>query len=87
MPVTTEARSFRESSANNPVTGTSLHLSVVDTRQQVARAQWRLNGDRRRQQVDCVARRRLVQAFPSAAQTGDLGHLVRVLSSDAGGRR
>ncbi|MFI8073801.1 sigma-70 family RNA polymerase sigma factor [Streptomyces sp. NPDC086033] len=64
-----------------------LHLSVVNTRQQVARAQRRLNGDRRREQVDSVAHRRLVQAFFAAAQTGDLGHLERVLSTDADGRR
>ncbi|MFI5792911.1 sigma-70 family RNA polymerase sigma factor [Streptomyces sp. NPDC051677] len=62
-----------------------LHLSVVNTRQQVARAQRRLTGDHRRQPVDSVAHRRLVQAFFSAAQTGDLGHLERMLSTDAGG--
>ncbi|MGI5460773.1 sigma-70 family RNA polymerase sigma factor [Streptomyces sp. CA-249302] len=63
-----------------------LHLSAVNTRQQVARAQRRLTGDRERQPVDAVAHRRLVQAFFSAAQTGDLRHLERVLSTDAGGR-
>ncbi|MFC8430096.1 sigma-70 family RNA polymerase sigma factor [Streptomyces sp. NPDC057253] len=66
-----------------------LHLSVVNTRQQVARAQRRLtgdlNGDHRGQPVDSVAHRRLVQAFFSAAQTGDLGHLERVLSTAANG--
>ncbi|MFJ9902432.1 sigma-70 family RNA polymerase sigma factor [Streptomyces sp. NPDC101152] len=64
-----------------------LHLSVVNTRQQVARAQRRLTEHHRGQPVDCVAHRRLVQAFFSAAQTGDLGHLERVLSTDASGRR
>lgn len=66
-----------------------LHLSVVNTRQQVARAQRRLTGDltgdHRGQPVDSVAHRRLVQAFFSAAQTGDLGHLERVLSTAANG--
>jgi RNA polymerase sigma-70 factor (ECF subfamily) len=64
-----------------------LRLSVVNTRQQVARAQRRLTGDRLRQPVDSVAHRRLVQAFLSAARTGDLGHLERELSTDAAGRR
>jgi RNA polymerase sigma factor (sigma-70 family) len=64
-----------------------LHLSVVNTRQQVARAQRRLTEDHRGQPVDSVAHRRLVQAFFSAAQTGDLGYLEGVLSADAGGRR
>lgn len=70
-----------------------LHLSVVNTRQQVARAQRRLTedlggdltGNHRRQPVDSVAHRRLVQAFFSAAQTGDLGHLETVLSTGANG--
>lgn len=64
-----------------------LGLSIVNTRQQVARAQRRLTGDHRGQPVDAVAHRRLVQAFFSAAQTGDLGHLERVLSADASGTR
>jgi len=64
-----------------------LHLSVVNTRQQVARSQRRLTMHHRREPVDSVAHRRLVQAFFSAAQTGDLGHLERVLSTAASGRR
>ncbi|WP_046261974.1 sigma-70 family RNA polymerase sigma factor, partial [Streptomyces sp. WM6386] len=40
-----------------------LHLSVVNTRQQVARAHRRLTEDHHRQPVDSVAHRRLVQAF------------------------
>lgn len=62
-----------------------LHLSVVNTRQQVARAQRRLHGDHPRRSVDAVAHRRLVQAFFSAAQTGELGHLEKVLSAAANG--
>ncbi|MEU1518684.1 sigma-70 family RNA polymerase sigma factor [Streptomyces sp. NPDC005811] len=62
-----------------------LRLSVVNTRQQVVRAQRRLTGDHRRQPVDSVAYRRLVQAFLSAARTGDLGHLEEALSTDAAG--
>lgn len=60
-----------------------LCLSVVNARQQVTRAQERLTEGRRRQPVDSVAHRRLVQAFFAAAQTGDLVHLERVLSADA----
>jgi RNA polymerase sigma factor (sigma-70 family) len=60
-----------------------LRLSVANTRQQVTRAQERLAGNRRRQPVDSIAHRRLVQAFFVAAQSGDLAHLERVLSTDA----
>lgn len=60
-----------------------LCLSVVNTRQQVTRAQERLAQKRRRQPVDSVAHRRLVQAFLVAAQSGDLAQLERVLSADA----
>ncbi|WP_405996140.1 sigma-70 family RNA polymerase sigma factor [Streptomyces sp. NBC_00986] len=63
-----------------------LRLSVANARQQVSRAQNRLTTDRRRQPVDSVAYRRLVQAFLAAAQSGDLAQLERVLSSDAGHR-
>ncbi|MGP4051807.1 sigma-70 family RNA polymerase sigma factor [Streptomyces sp. 2A115] len=59
-----------------------LCLSMVNTRQQVARAQERLGRNRRRESVDSVAHRRLVQAFFVAAQTGDFAHLERVLSAD-----
>ncbi|MEV7030333.1 sigma-70 family RNA polymerase sigma factor [Streptomyces sp. NPDC093272] len=60
-----------------------LHLSVVNARQQVARAQQRLGSRRHRQEVDPVAHRRLVQAFLGAARTGELAHLERVLVADA----
>ncbi|MER6158170.1 sigma-70 family RNA polymerase sigma factor [Streptomyces sp. NPDC001868] len=61
-----------------------LCLSVANTRQQVARAQQRLATGRRGQPVDSVAHRRLVQAFLTAAHSGDLSCLERVLSRDAG---
>ncbi|MEU9788946.1 sigma-70 family RNA polymerase sigma factor [Streptomyces phaeochromogenes] len=60
-----------------------LRLSVANARQQVARAQKCLATNHRRQPVDSVAHRRLVQAFFTAAQSGDLAHLERVLSIDA----
>ncbi|MGW4877747.1 sigma-70 family RNA polymerase sigma factor [Streptomyces sp. NPDC004262] len=60
-----------------------LHLSVVNARQQVARAQQRLGSRRHRQEVDPVAHRRLVQAFLGAARAGELAHLERVLVADA----
>ncbi|MEU2619594.1 sigma-70 family RNA polymerase sigma factor [Streptomyces sp. NPDC007157] len=59
-----------------------LHLSVVNARQQVARAQQRLGSRRHRQEVDSVAHRRLVQAFLGAARSGELAHLERVLLAD-----
>lgn len=60
-----------------------LHLSVVNTRQQVTRAQQRLAEQRQRQTVDTLTHRRLVQAFLAAAQTGELARLEQVLLSDA----
>nr|WSX75418.1 sigma-70 family RNA polymerase sigma factor [Streptomyces sp. NBC_00899] len=60
-----------------------LHLSVVNTRQQVTRAQQRLAEQRRRQTVDSLTHRRFVQAFLAAAQAGDLARLEQVLLSDA----
>ncbi|CAG6392061.1 sigma-70 family RNA polymerase sigma factor [Streptomyces cocklensis] len=60
-----------------------LHLSVVNTRQQVTRAQQRLAEQRRRQTVDSLTHRRFVQAFLAAAQEGDLARLEQVLLSDA----
>ncbi|MFE7837005.1 sigma-70 family RNA polymerase sigma factor [Streptomyces sp. NPDC057474] len=60
-----------------------LCLTVANTRQQVVRAQQRLATDHHRQPVDSVAHRRLVQAFLTAARSGDLAHLERVLSADA----
>ncbi|MFF5344056.1 sigma-70 family RNA polymerase sigma factor [Streptomyces althioticus] len=62
-----------------------LRLSVVNARQQVVRAQRRLDNQsrRRRQEVDSVAHHRLVQAFLGAARTGDLALLEHVLLEDA----
>ncbi|MDT6985315.1 sigma-70 family RNA polymerase sigma factor [Streptomyces lusitanus] len=59
-----------------------LQLSVVNARQQVFRAQRRLDSGGRRQEVDAVAHRRLVQAFLGAARTGDLASLEHVLLED-----
>lgn len=59
-----------------------LHLSVVNSRQHVARAQQRLSNRRHWQEVDSVVHRRLVQAFLGAARTGDLAPLERVLLAD-----
>ncbi|MCX5329148.1 sigma-70 family RNA polymerase sigma factor [Streptomyces sp. NBC_00140] len=61
-----------------------LGLSVANARQQVSRAQQRLAADRRRQPVDSVAHRRLVQAFFGAARSGDVERLERILATDAG---
>ncbi|MEW1776699.1 sigma-70 family RNA polymerase sigma factor [Streptomyces sp. NPDC086777] len=60
-----------------------LHLSVVNARQQVARAKQRLGSHRHHQEVDAVTHRRLVHAFLGAARSGDLAHLERVLLADA----
>ncbi|MEU1182342.1 sigma factor-like helix-turn-helix DNA-binding protein [Streptomyces sp. NPDC005820] len=61
-----------------------LCLSVVNARQQVVRAQERLEDrNRRRQPVDPAAHRRLVQAFSTAARSGDFTNLERVLTADA----
>lgn len=61
-----------------------LGLSVANARQQVSRAQQRLAADRRRQPVDSVAHRRLVQAFFAAARSGDVERLERLLATEAG---
>jgi len=61
-----------------------LHLSVVNARQQVARAQGRLGAKRHRQPVDSIGHRRLVQAFLAAAQGGDLDRLEQVLLTESG---
>ncbi|MET9017257.1 sigma-70 family RNA polymerase sigma factor [Streptomyces olivaceoviridis] len=61
-----------------------LDLSVANARQQVTRAQRRLDAPWRRQPVDVVAQRRLVQALRAAAQVGDLARLEQVLLSDTG---
>jgi RNA polymerase sigma-70 factor (ECF subfamily) len=60
--------------------GDLLHLSVGNARQQVSRAQDRLNNRRHRQHVDAATHRRLVQAIFTAARTGDLGRLEDVLT-------
>ncbi|MFJ9098022.1 sigma-70 family RNA polymerase sigma factor [Streptomyces sp. NPDC102405] len=60
-----------------------LHLSVVNTRQQVARAQRRLGAKRHRQPVDSISHRRLVQAFLAAAQGGELDRLEQVLLTES----
>ena len=57
-----------------------LGIGVANARQQVSRAQDRLTANRRRQPVDAVAHRRLVQAFLTAARSGDLVPLETVLS-------
>ncbi|MET9907752.1 sigma-70 family RNA polymerase sigma factor [Streptomyces sp. NPDC006476] len=61
-----------------------LHLSVVNARQQVTRAQRRLGAKRHRQPVDCISHRRLVQAFLAAAQGGDLARLEQALLAETG---
>ncbi|CAM5697790.1 sigma-70 family RNA polymerase sigma factor [Streptomyces canus] len=61
-----------------------LHLSVVNARQQVTRAQRRLGAKRHRQPVDSISHRRLVQAFLAAAQGGDLDRLEQVLLTESG---
>ncbi|WP_373413146.1 sigma factor-like helix-turn-helix DNA-binding protein, partial [Streptomyces sp. NRRL B-24085] len=64
--------------------GGLLHLSVANARQQVSRAQDRLNNRRHRQHVDAATHRRLVQAIFSATRTGDLDRLERVLTGQDG---
>ncbi|WP_399880891.1 sigma-70 family RNA polymerase sigma factor [Streptomyces sp. BBFR51] len=61
-----------------------LGLSVVNARQQVARAQDRLGAERCKRPVDSVEHRRLVQAFLAAARFGDLARLEEVLTADGG---
>jgi DNA-directed RNA polymerase specialized sigma24 family protein len=63
-----------------------LHVSVTNARQQVFRAQERLARNRRPRPVDPIAHRRLVRAFLSAAQSGDLEPLERVLAADGAPR-
>ncbi|MFI6294699.1 sigma-70 family RNA polymerase sigma factor [Nonomuraea sp. NPDC050790] len=58
-----------------------LGLAEVHTRQLVRRAHARLADDRCRP-VDAVAHQRLVQAFLTAAQTGDLDSLEKLLVAD-----
>ncbi len=61
-----------------------LHLSVVNARQQVSRAQQRLNVGYQRQPVDAIAHGRLVRAFLAAAQGGDMTLLEQALVADTG---
>ncbi|MGW5665443.1 sigma-70 family RNA polymerase sigma factor [Streptomyces sp. NPDC003758] len=60
-----------------------LHVSVPNARQQLFRAQERLAGSRRLRPVDPDAHRRLVRAFRTAARSGDLVPLERVLAADS----
>ncbi|MFD5723335.1 sigma-70 family RNA polymerase sigma factor [Streptomyces sp. NPDC127036] len=60
-----------------------LHLSVVNARQQVTRAQQHLTARRRQQPVDSFTHRQLVKAFLGAARVGDLEGLERVLLIEA----
>ncbi|MBD9730880.1 sigma-70 family RNA polymerase sigma factor [Streptomyces sp. H28] len=62
-----------------------LHLSVVNSRQHVARAHQRLAGaqtERTRQPADAAMHRRFVRAFLAAAQTGRLADLEQLLLDD-----
>ena len=63
--------------------GRVLAVSEENARQIVARARRRLSGDDRRR-VGAAEHLRLVDAFATAAQTGDLGRLERLLAADAG---
>ncbi|WP_353964045.1 sigma factor-like helix-turn-helix DNA-binding protein [Streptomyces canus] len=63
-----------------------LHLSLVNSRQQVARAQRRLVAKRHRQPVDSIGHRRLVQDFLGAAWGGDVDRLEQVLLTTESGR-
>jgi RNA polymerase sigma-70 factor (ECF subfamily) len=58
-----------------------LGLSEANARQIVSRARTRLRGERRRM-VDPSEHRRLVDTFVTAARTGDLASLERLLAAD-----
>ena len=58
-----------------------LSTSEANARQLVTRARMRLAGDRRRH-IGAGERRRFVDAFVDAAQTGDLTTLERLLAAD-----
>lgn len=58
-----------------------LQLSVVNVRQIVSRSRKRLSGEPRAS-VDAVEHRRLLDAFVSAARTGDVASLEAVLAPD-----
>jgi RNA polymerase sigma-70 factor (ECF subfamily) len=59
-----------------------LHLSLVNVRKIVSRARRRL-ADEQRESVDTAEHRRLLQAFVSAARTGDVAALEALLTPDA----
>jgi RNA polymerase sigma-70 factor (ECF subfamily) len=58
-----------------------LGLSEVNARQLVTRARGRLGGERRRR-VGAAEHRRLLDTFGTAAQTGDLASLERLLAAE-----
>jgi RNA polymerase sigma-70 factor (ECF subfamily) len=58
-----------------------LGLSEVNARQLVARARGHLGGERRRR-VGAAEHRRLLDTFATAAQTGDLASLERLLAAE-----
>lgn len=59
-----------------------LQLSLVNVRKIVSRARKHLS-DEQRESVDTAEHRRLLNAFVSAAQTGDVASLETLLSADA----
>ncbi len=61
-----------------------LHLQQGNVRQIVSRSRKRLTAERRKTEpVDKKAHRRLLEAFVSAAQTGDISTLEKLLAADA----
>jgi RNA polymerase sigma-70 factor (ECF subfamily) len=58
-----------------------LGFSEANARQLVTRARGRLRGERRRR-VGAAERRRLLDTFVAAAQTGDLASLERLLAAE-----
>ncbi|MFD9293068.1 sigma-70 family RNA polymerase sigma factor [Streptomyces sp. NPDC060030] len=61
-----------------------LRISQGNTRQLVSRAQKHLSADRRRQTVTVVEHKRFLEAFVTAAQSGDLAELERFLETGTG---
>lgn len=62
-----------------------LRLSIVNARKIVSRARGHLSAEQS-ESVDTADHRRLLDAFVSAAQTGDVASLEALLTSDAVGR-
>jgi RNA polymerase sigma factor (sigma-70 family) len=62
-----------------------LHLGADHTRQLVRRAHEHIAAERR-QPVNAIAHRRLVQTFLAAAQTGNLAELEELLAADVSAR-